>query len=302
VSFGTPPQALQFDFDTGSSNTWTMVSGCTTCGQSPLFAPQQSSTFRADGTPIDIEYGHGKVTGSLATDTLAIAGLVVANFTFGLISDEIVQPVQYPESGLVGLAYLSLARDNVPGLFDALFSNGLVPSNSFGLYLTDDETGNRQGQLTLGGFDPTLVAGPFTYTPVVDTQWYVIHVGSVAVGSSVVAQSFRAIVDSGTSCMTGPSDMVATLRAQIHIDPDCTGLSTAPNITFMISGVPMVMTPRDYCLTNPSLTSCGVCIQGFQQKPHSPYDVILGDTFMRSKYTHFDRGNNRIGFARPAKP
>ena len=139
------------------------------------------------------------------------------NVTFGEVSDEAVRPVQAPESGLVGLAYRSLARDNVVPLFDQLVEQNLVEANAFGMFLNFDEHGNRQGQLSLGGVDEDLIAGPFTYTPVsfffgfvinltsqsyclkkiIDTEWYTLYVGSITVDGDEVATSVRAIVDSG---------------------------------------------------------------------------------------------------------
>lgn len=279
-----------------------MSSACTTCGMSTLFTPSASSSFVANGAPLDVEYGHGKVSGILGQDVTRIAGVAVQNVTFGLIDTQEVQPVQYPESGLVGLAYKTLARDDLAGLFDIMVEQNLVASNAFGMYLSYDETGTRQGQLTLGGADPDRVAGPFTYAPIVDTQWYVIHVSRLDVGTTQIESHFRAIVDSGTSCATFPKAVVDKIVAPIQIGSDCTGFHSAPNITLYIAGGEFVMTPRDYCITNPQLTSCEVCIEAFEQGATSPYSVILGDTFMRSVYTLFDRTNNRLGFAPPAKP
>jgi hypothetical protein len=46
--------------------------------------------------------------------------------------------------------------------------------------------------------------------------------------------SLRCSVDSGTSCLTGPQDIIERMRSVIHIGSDCHGLDTAPNVTFVI--------------------------------------------------------------------
>ena len=186
------------------------------------------------------------------------------------------------------MAYRSLARDDVPGLFDNVFEQGLVDSNSFGIFLNFDEHGNRQGQLTLGGYDPTLVDGPFTYSPVVSTEWFVVHMAQIAVADTPVAHDVRVIVDSGTSCLTGPRDIIGPLVDPIRIAHDCTGYATAPNITLNIGGREWTLTPNDYVLHNSQLTSCEVCIEIFDQKPSSPYEMILGDVVQRVIYVHYD--------------
>ena len=75
-----------------------MRSDCTNCGQSARYDPSKSSTHVELGEPLKISYGHGKVQGVLGRDTAIIAGLSVQNVTLGEVTDEAVQPVQYPES------------------------------------------------------------------------------------------------------------------------------------------------------------------------------------------------------------
>jgi hypothetical protein len=206
-----------------------------------------------------------------------VGGVKLTNVTFGEITSEPVMVVSKPVSGLVGLAYLSLAHDEVPSLFDYMVSEKLVPSNAFAMFLSIDEMGNRQGQLTLGGIDRRFTTSSFVYTPIVDTEWYVMNIASISVGSMLLAQNVRGIVDSGTSCLTGPEPIIIELLQQINIGRRCENFHIAPNITVNIAGTNFQLTPADYTLSDPGRTQCAVCIDSYPQKSSSAFQYILGD-------------------------
>lgn len=294
VSIGTPRQTFDFDFDTGSSNFWVVSSQCSNCGE-PGYDHSQSSTYVANGESLVLQYGIGEVSGYLSQDTTTIANLTVPNVVFGEITDMEVKPVNPPTAGLVGLAFDSISVDNDKPLFDYIYEAGLVPDNSFGMYLTTATSGQRQGILTLGGYDSSLFTGSLTYTPIVDDQWYVIKTGAIKIGRDTIVKHSGAIVDSGTSCLAGPTDSINKIMNKINIGSDCSGLGDAPDITVNIGGKDFTITPDDYTLEIDG--ECQVCIQGFDLPSSVPFQWILGDSFMHGFYTHFDKGNNRLGFA-----
>lgn len=62
INIGTPEQAFNVIFDTGSSDLWVASVNCLdTCGRHPKYDSSLSSTYVANGTDFRITYGSGLV-------------------------------------------------------------------------------------------------------------------------------------------------------------------------------------------------------------------------------------------------
>jgi len=117
----------------------------------------------------------------------------------------------------------------------------------------------------------------------------------------VPSEGQSAIVDSGTSILTGPSDVVKQIAESIgakQLVPneymvDCK--ASLPNMDFTINGNVYTLTPADYLI--PDGDMCLFGMMGLDvPRPAGPL-WILGDVFMRKYYTVFDAANQRVGFA-----
>jgi hypothetical protein len=125
ISLGSPPQAFNVIFDTGSSNLWVPSSHCSwlniACRLHRRYFAAKSSTYRvrpapsgaaarhirircctaaaltplagragsqANGTDFDIQYGSGSLSGYLSEDVLHFGGINVAGQVFAEATDE----------------------------------------------------------------------------------------------------------------------------------------------------------------------------------------------------------------------
>ena len=72
IALGTPPQQFTVIYDTGSSNLWVPSSRCYSiaCFLHHTFYDSSSSTYKANGEKISIQYGSGAVSGYVSQDTL----------------------------------------------------------------------------------------------------------------------------------------------------------------------------------------------------------------------------------------
>ena len=79
VGIGTAAQAFEVVFDTGSSNLWVPSKECATAGclLHHKFDPSKSSTYVANKTYFEIQYGSGAVVGYTGQDSVTLAGLTI---------------------------------------------------------------------------------------------------------------------------------------------------------------------------------------------------------------------------------
>lgn len=303
ISLGTPAQKFEVIFDTGSSDLWVASSKCdSSCGRHSKYNSAKSSTYVANGTVFDIEYGSGPVSGFESDDTLDFGGLKVKNQIFAEVTDASGLGAAYKLGkfdGILGLAFPVLSVNHVATAFQNVVEQGLVDTAQFAFYLGN----NAPGELVLGGYDTAHFTGDLVWEPLKYATYWEINLQGVNVaGTSYVDGSVNAIVDSGTSLLTGPTDAVAKIAKQIGAKSVVEGeymvacnYDTLPNLDFVIGGNTYTLTPADYLIPDGNL--CLLGLMGMDiPAPIGPL-WILGDVFMRKYYTVFDYAQQRVGFA-----
>ncbi|NXR06353.1 CATE protein, partial [Semnornis frantzii] len=315
ISIGTPPQNFTVIFDTGSSNLWVPSIYCVSkaCAQHARFQPSQSSTYQAIGTPFSIQYGTGSLTGIIGSDQVVVEGLTVRNQQF---AESVTEPgkafLDAEFDGILGLAYPSLAVDGVTPVFDNMMAQNLVELPMFSVYMSRNPQAPVGGELLFGGFDTSHFTGTLNWVPVTQQGYWQIQLDNIQVGGTVAfcANGCQAIVDTGTSLLTGPTKDIKEMQSYIGATAvdgeyavECSNLNVMPDVTFTINGLPYTLSAQAYTLMEFSedVTFCTSGFQGLDISPPAGPLWILGDVFIRQFYAVFDRGNNRVGLA-PAVP
>ncbi|KAM5209520.1 napsin-A isoform 1-T1 [Hipposideros larvatus] len=319
IGLGTPPQNFSVVFDTGSSNLWVPSKRChffsLPCWFHHRFNSNVSSSFKPNGTKFTIQYGTGRLSGILSEDKLTIGGITGASVIFGEALWEPILDFTFAHfDGILGLGFPSLAVEGVQPPLDTMVDQGLLDKPVFSFYLSRDPEVVDGGELVLGGSDPAHYIPPLTYVPVTIPAYWQIHMERVKVGTGLTlcAQGCAAILDTGTSLITGPSEEIQALHAAIEGFPlpmgeyffQCSIISTLPPVSFNLGGIWFNLTAQDYVI---QIAQGGVrlCLSGFKAldipPPEGPF-WILGDVFLRSYVAVFDRGNMkegaRVGLAR----
>ncbi|XP_034433669.1 nothepsin [Hippoglossus hippoglossus] len=316
IRLGTPEQNFSVIFDTGSADLWVPSSYCVSqaCASHRRFMAFDSSTFHHDGRMFGIHYGSGHLLGVMARDTLKVGGLTILNQEFG---ESVYEPgstfVLAKFDGVLGMGYPALAEILGNPVFDNMLAQKTVDEPVFSFYLSRRTSGgNPEGELMLGGTDESMYIAPIHWIPVTAKGYWQIKLDSVAVQgvSSFCPRGCQAIVDTGTSLITGPSHDIFNLQQLIGATPtnigefliDCARLSSLPHVTFVLGGKEYTLTAEQY-VRKEMLGDREMCFSGFQSvdilSPEGPL-WILGDVFLTEFYSVFDRGQDRVGLA-PAK-
>lgn len=312
ITIGTPAQSFKVIFDTGSSNLWIPSSKCPitdiACQLHAKYNSAKSSTYQANGTDFSIQYGSGKLSGFLSTDTVVMAGLTVKQQTF---AEATAEPgltfVAAKFDGILGLAYPTISVDQVVPVWYNAVAQGLVSEQVFAFWLNRDPNAADGGEIDFGGINTARYTGSITYTPVTRQGYWQFALGGVTFqGKDYCGTTCQAIADSGTSLLVGPKDAVSAIataaggKANIAGEYiiDCSAVSSLPTLSFTIAGQVFTLNGADYVLTVTS-GSTSECLLGLMGMDLSPEGIqwILGDVFIGKFYTIFDSGNNRVGFA-----
>lgn len=314
VSIGSPPQSFQVIFDTGSSNLWVPKVGCTHCGI-PFIAPKSkynhdtSDTYNKDGGEFNIMYGSGSVTGFFSMDDVTLADdLVISRQRFAEVQDAGGLGMAYSIGkfdGILGLGFTSISVNGTTTVFENAIAQGIVDEPVFSFYLGD----NKPGELTFGGYDESKFDKDTLKYVKLDaaTYWQIkLDGASLSDDSYSTKGSMTAIVDSGTSLLTGPKSEISKIARAVGAKPnivgeytiDCKLVDALPDLVFTIDGNKFTIPGKDTVIKASGM--CLFALMGMDFPPPGP-QWILGDVFMRQYYTIFNYKDETIGLAEVTK-
>lgn len=166
VQFGSPAQSVPVNFDSGSSDIFLPVT-CESCGSTPRYAANLSSTYRETGSPLALQYNSGAVSGVLASDQVSLGGLS-AQQGFLAVSEVSSEFSDLPWSGIVGLGFPSISHIQGKTLTETL---------GISVYGYRVLSGDRNGSaLDVNALDPRRYRGAFQTTPLVSKSYVRIRV------------------------------------------------------------------------------------------------------------------------------
>lgn len=314
VTIGSNRQPFDVVFDTGSSNLWVPSISCKSvvCSLKNKFDPNFSTTYKKTAKKLDLHYGTGSASGPIGVDQVNFGGNDVFDVSFGAMSELAAFFATSPIDGILGMAWPSISDQGLPLVFDLLFEQGLIERNSFSMYLSQ-EPSSAGSELILGGVDPKFYTGLFHYTKVIKEQYWTVSLQTFTVNGVPVPDlpedPVKSIVDSGTSLVMGDASIIdpvlkaAGLGDVVNGEVECDKYDDFLPIEFVFDGKSFKLTPEQYILkvTGP-LGIRKQCMVGIMSSPSpmpksGPLQLIIGDTFLKEYYTHYDVANSRVGFA-----
>ncbi|KAM7447610.1 hypothetical protein ABFA07_004159 [Porites harrisoni] len=311
LDLGTPPQRLEFLIDTGSSNMAIAGPRCRDemehkCEIETYYYPEKSSTSENQHTPIETEYGKGAWSGNIYRDVVAFPGDGPRTTAeFAVISHEKDFFLRNSiNEGILGLAYKSLATDEVQPLYDQLVQDNKVP-NVFSLGLC-----NGMGKIWLDFPESSEYHGPLHYTGIDQETWYSVTMTGIDVAGNslgLLPPSFSsAIVDSGTTDILLQPEIYEAVIAELK--------TRGPPVderfwnSYCVDTDPyqwpyLTIYLKDMIGGSFGLTILGKHYVRKQDEFHclsigvKRSGAVLGEVVMEGNVVVFDRANQRIGFA-----
>ncbi|KAF8381092.1 asp-6, partial [Pristionchus pacificus] len=314
ITIGTPGQAFEVILDTGSANLWVPDSTCgggvtNPCQNKHKFQSSASSTWVKNGKAFTISYGTGSAKGFLGQDTVRFGtdagALTVPKCTFGQATSIAAFFKNEVIDGILGLAFQSLAVDNVKPPFIEAIDQKLVDQPLFTVWL--EHEGNKEnvpgGIYTYGAVDTDNCGPVIAYQALSSATYFEFKMTTIGLGSYSNSKGWQVISDTGTSLIAGPKAIVDQIGEAAGAKFDRTiGLwivdckANLPTLDIVIGSTTYSIDTSNFIIPATAL-KCGLAIQDFNGGGFGP-SWILGDPFIRQYCQIYDVGNKRMGFAK----
>jgi len=322
LSIGTPQQTFRVIYDTGSSNTWLPGHQCeeASCDKYGKYNHHKSSSFskmytqeglgESRRSKFFIKYGSGLVRGKVVQDDVGLGGISLKKARFGEVGYEHGHAFRKGHfSGIVGLAFPTLAAANMYPLFDQIIDQKVLQKNEFAFYLSNRIT--RPSRLMLGDSAQGSYKGELTHHDVVEKNYWTVRMADFMVGNERMKlcpkEGCRVAVDSGTSLVTGPSAHISKVLSKLNIDHGCSNWDKIPDISMLLEATrkdgskylkkyPLKKNEFVFEMKN-KMGQRKACTPGLMAldvpKPRGPL-WIVGDLFMMKYFTQYNRDTNQV--------
>lgn len=316
VTVGSPPQKFLVVFDTGSGNLLLPSTDCTdeactshkrfdshlsATSMQIAFAENATTPVAADGTRdvVTITFGTGEMSGTYVRDNICVGnGDICCKANFVAASDESDEPFSLvPFDGILGLSLPQMAEGDAFAIVDQMVLAGVLEQNLFAVFFGNE---GEQSEITFGSYKRELMESDIFWAPVTEPGYWQVKVDDIMLagkkqGICVGERRCQVAVDTGTSLLAAPSDVVDQLVDNLAVEQDCSNLKSLPDMGFVIGDRTLTLKPEHY--VSRTGEACALGLMGLDIPPPKGPLFIFGDPFLRKFYTVYDRQNLRVGFA-----
>jgi hypothetical protein len=194
----------------------------------------------------------------------------------------------------MGLGFKDLSMGDGFNIVDDLTAKGSLPGGQISFYLTD----GGDSEVTFGGYKPEQLASDIVWAPVKKESYWQVSIDDITfdnVPKGLCSGGCEVAVDTGTSMLAGPSDLVEKLSDMVAAKSDCSNMKTLPKLGFKIGNRVLNLKPDDYM--DSAASDCSFSLMALDVPPPKGPLFIFGDPFLRRFVTIFDKTGPRVGFA-----
>jgi hypothetical protein len=268
-------------------------------------------THKSQDYSISIQFGTGEIEGDVSEDVISIGKVHLRHQKFIEITSErgeVFADCKF--SGILGLAFQSMAAHGTVAVVDSVVQKGQLAWNVFSFYYSLNPA--ESSEVLIGSINEKKFTGEITWTPVIKglENYWLIELDDIlldGVSLHFCPEGCKAAVDTGTTLLAAPSEDLYELIQ--YINSECSDLSKFPILTFIIEGRSFDLSAEDYIITQKGnfVDDPGRHTEGFDEcalammaidvpEPNGPL-WILGDIFLSKFYSIFDRDNLKVGLA-----
>jgi len=310
VAVGTPPQNFVVVYDTGSGNLLIPGKDCDSdaCTKHSRFESKSSSTSHAincDGSEIDsrgpdqltITFGTGEVTGRCVKDKICV-GTMCKVGSFISAVQESSNPFEFFQfDGVLGLALSSMAQSPDFSLMSRMEQGEALHQSMFAVFLSDSD--QEVSEISFGEYKSEHMTGELFWVDV-DTSsgYWEVKIDDIALDEKpkAICEDCRVAVDTGTSELAGPSEVISKLRSLLGVERDCSNFDKLPKLGFVITGHVMNLNPEDYVSKEEEGSVCTVSLMDLDVPPPKGPLFVFGIPFLQKYYSVYDQKNMKVGF------
>ncbi|CAF2151459.1 unnamed protein product [Brassica rapa] len=194
-----------------------------------------------------------------------------------------------------------LSKSTITGarpIWRTMMDEGVVTKKVFSIWLRRySDSGENGGEIIFGGIDQEHFTGAHTYVDA-EGPHNTFKINSFFVGkidTKVCSKGCKVLVDSGSTYIRGPPNLIVKINKQIRIAADCSNYDKLSEvISFTIAAKTFTLTPRDYIERKN-----GKCKSVFADAKSDLWQ--LGTPFIRAFHTVWDYqtpGIVKVGFAK----
>jgi len=307
ISIGSPGQTFSVVFDTGSGNLIVPGSTCRSraCNMHNMFMYDTSNTAQHSmcsdeigdtNNELTIAFGTGQISGLCFQDKICIEEACTQG-KFMASTDETDHPfASFSFDGVLGLALPKMAQGPNFSLLHRLLENHILQYPVFCVFLSDQD--NQESEITFGTIQQHRMASGISWVNVSNRLGYwEMQIEDMTLGTEKlgICQGCRVAMDSGTSQLAGPSQVIAKLRRLLQVRSDCSNYNELPNLGVHVGTHILSLHPDSY--VDNSFMSCRATLMELDVPPPNGPLFIFGIPFLTKFYTVYDMQNLRIGFA-----
>jgi cathepsin D len=206
---------------------------------------------------------------------------------------------KFPYDGIMGLGLPSASIDKRFNFLGNLAEAGILKRNRFAIWLAGDFDA-EPSEVTFGDFPESRLGSEILWMPVVEPQvgqWRVEMRDVTMRGSKLglCGVGCRAVFDTGTAVIGGPTSLISGILAGLNIREDCSNYDSLPPLGFVFRMFTFNIEKQDYVKKDGE--KCYHQFLILDAPPPKGPAMFLGSPFLKRYFTIFDRESLKVGVA-----